>query len=519
MNQTKMWCVTAAAAACVLWSAEAAASCGCFMQPLPVPGQTATDLYTDATQVALVRDGTRTVLTMQNNYRGPVKDFALVIPVPEVLQEDEVAVVDPAIFARLDAMTSPRLYELEEQDPCPDLNGPNLTGGLGANDSGVAVSANDPSGGFGEGGGVVVEAEFDVDAYQIVILSADDSAGLLTWLTENGYDVPSETADVLQGYIAQGMYFFVAKVDPSKVAFEDGEAVLPPLRFEYDSTEFSLPVRLGTVNSPGTQDVIAYVLSDEGRFEASNYTQITMPTNLEVSGEVRDDFGGFYRALYDEAAQGETMFSATEFSVRSPTNCWGCGLWQFENSYGTDYAALAGAREGERFDGWWDSTLTRLHIRVDAAGEVEDVVFKKADGLFGGLPTADVVDWSQGALESGAPDQFMSSYVIRNYWTGPVRCAAPTWGVFQAVNSGAVLAPSPNNGGASSATQTPLEELVRADVAPLGIQTVNPPPEPGSLASGCGCAAPGSGAAPVGGLALFVLGVFGARRARRERDA
>ena len=297
MNQTKMWCVTAAAAACVLWSAEAAASCGCFMQPLPVPGQTATDLYTDATQVALVRDGTRTVLTMQNNYRGPVKDFALVIPVPEVLQEDEVAVVDPAIFARLDAMTSPRLYELEEQYPCPDIDDPTrgdarFSGGESLNT--VPVGSVVDSGGVED---VVVEAEFDVDAYQIVILSADDSAGLLTWLTENGYDVPSETADVLQGYIAQGMYFFVAKVDPSKVAFEDGEAVLPPLRFEYDSTEFSLPVRLGTVNSPGTQDVIAYVLSDEGRFEASNYTQITMPTNLEVSGEVRDDFGGFYREI------------------------------------------------------------------------------------------------------------------------------------------------------------------------------------------------------------------------------
>ena len=37
-------------------------------------------LFNDATQVVLMRDGTRTVLSMQNNYRGPLSDFAMVTP-------------------------------------------------------------------------------------------------------------------------------------------------------------------------------------------------------------------------------------------------------------------------------------------------------------------------------------------------------------------------------------------------------------------------------------------------------
>jgi hypothetical protein len=36
--------------------------------------------------VVLMRDGTRTVLSMQNNYQGPPQDFAMVVPVPVVLR-------------------------------------------------------------------------------------------------------------------------------------------------------------------------------------------------------------------------------------------------------------------------------------------------------------------------------------------------------------------------------------------------------------------------------------------------
>src|SRR5436190_180692 len=42
-------------------------------------------MFNDATQVVLMREGTRTVLSMQNDYRGPLEDFAMVVPVPVVL--------------------------------------------------------------------------------------------------------------------------------------------------------------------------------------------------------------------------------------------------------------------------------------------------------------------------------------------------------------------------------------------------------------------------------------------------
>lgn len=41
-----------------------------------------TKLYNKASQVIIARDSDRTILTMANDYRGNVKDFALLVPVP-----------------------------------------------------------------------------------------------------------------------------------------------------------------------------------------------------------------------------------------------------------------------------------------------------------------------------------------------------------------------------------------------------------------------------------------------------
>src|SRR5688572_1898682 len=76
-------------------------------------------MFADASNVVLMRSGTRTVLSMQNDYRGPLEDFAMVVPVPVVLKEGDVRVIPKAVFDRIDSLGSPRLVEYWEQDPCP----------------------------------------------------------------------------------------------------------------------------------------------------------------------------------------------------------------------------------------------------------------------------------------------------------------------------------------------------------------------------------------------------------------
>ena len=94
-------------------------------------------LYNDATQVALMRHGTRTVLSMRNTYRGPTKDFAMVVPVPEVLQQEQVKTLEDAVFNHLASFTAPRLVEYYERNPCqnsPRLHDVLLCGSMAAKD-------------------------------------------------------------------------------------------------------------------------------------------------------------------------------------------------------------------------------------------------------------------------------------------------------------------------------------------------------------------------------------------------
>src|SRR5579883_644938 len=55
-------------------------------------------LFNNATQVVLMREGTRTVMSMANDYSGPPEDFAMVVPVPVVLSKHNVKTLEREIF-------------------------------------------------------------------------------------------------------------------------------------------------------------------------------------------------------------------------------------------------------------------------------------------------------------------------------------------------------------------------------------------------------------------------------------
>ena len=91
------------AALTVALSGTAQAFCGFYV------AKADTSLFNRASQVVLVRDGDRTVLTMANDFEGDVKDFAVVIPVPTFIERGQINVADKALIDHLDAYTSPRL--------------------------------------------------------------------------------------------------------------------------------------------------------------------------------------------------------------------------------------------------------------------------------------------------------------------------------------------------------------------------------------------------------------------------
>ena len=166
---------------------EARAFCGFYVSGADQ------SLYNGATMVVLMREGRRTVLSMQNDYQGPPADFAMVVPVPEVLEEENVQTLPREIFDRVDQLAAPRLVEYWEQDPCnPVRPRPPRT-------RAPARMLRAPGSGGGGGDlGVTIEAEFSVGEYDIVVLSASDSSGLDTWLRGNEYNIPEGAEPVLR---------------------------------------------------------------------------------------------------------------------------------------------------------------------------------------------------------------------------------------------------------------------------------------------------------------------------------
>ncbi|MBL8910428.1 MAG: DUF2330 domain-containing protein [Archangium sp.] len=440
-----------------LVSVSAQAFCGFY-----VAGGGAS-LFNDATQVVLMREGTKTVLSMQNNYRGPPENFAMVIPVPIVLQKENVKTLTKNIFDKVDQLAAPRLVEYWEQDPCYVPRSFSGGGGLGALSAKAAPMRAREDSAAPRDYGVQIEAQFTVGEYEIVVLSAKDALGLEAWLSDNKYKIPDGAAPIFRPYIQQGMKFFVARVDVTKVSFKDGIATLSPLRFHYDSEKFELPIRLGLINAKGEQDLIVHVLARNQRYEVANYPNATIPTNIDLVPSAKSEFGPFYVSLYEKTLKKNPKAVVTEYAWDSST-CDPCPTpplsMQDLMLLGLDVVDGGGplpeveiknrdlvppeelaivergiqnvvnqvayrrmySKGGARF------VLTRLHARYDKTSAGEDLVFKAATPIAGGREfLTDGKSLEQGAVSYGT-NNFQARYAIRYPWEGAISCANPQRG-------------------------------------------------------------------------------------------
>ncbi|MFO0574382.1 MAG: DUF2330 domain-containing protein [Polyangia bacterium] len=481
----------------LLAAPEAHAFCGFF-----VSGADAA-LTNSASQVALLRKGNHTWLTMSNNYKGPPEDFAMVVPVPVVLKKEQVKTLGTDVFKHVDQLSAPRLVEYWEQDPCtPQL----YPAPPGAAFGGVVPTMAPMAEGGGGNLGVKIEAKFEVGEYQILILSAKDSGGLETWLHLNKYKIPKGASEALAPYIREQQKFFVAKVDIKKVKRDEkGFVVLSPLRFDYDAQELRLPVRLGLLNAPSgqdapKQDLIVYVLHPEKRFEVSNYRNVFIPTNIEVTDAVRTQFPGFYAELFDETLRrNNNRAVVTEYAWQT-TSCDPCptppldasDLYTLgDESYGNGKSSPGGGPRGGPFFGAAPSyVLTRLHTRYDKQSLSEDLLFREGEAVVGGRANWDGGLGDHGAqIQKGGVSNFQGRYIIRHYWEKAVTCKNPRYGVWggppgSGGEEGKPGAIKPAEGLANAPRgQVKLPQVVQTAVPELGLAGAKPRPlRPGEKA-------------------------------------
>jgi hypothetical protein len=386
----KRLAIATSALALLAAAPQALAFCGFFV------AKGDAELFNEASKVVMVRDGNRTVITMVSDFQGEVSDFAMVVPAPTVLQREQIHVTENAVIEHLDAYSAPRLVEYFDPDPCQPIM---------VMERMMTFNAKTPVG-MADGArekalGVTIEAQYLVGEYDILILSATQSDGLETWLTENGYTVPEGAGKVLGSYIKQGMKFFVAKVNLEEHA-KQGGGVLRPLQIAFESPKFMLPIRLGMLNSKGSQDLLLYTLTRKGRVETANYRTVRMPTDAEVPVMVKERFGETYKALYGQAvdqAGGAAVLLEYAWDMAWCDPCAADPLSAEELRELGVFWVNPGA--GLRAPGQ-DVFVTRLHARYDAESFPEDLRL----------------------VETGDRSNFQGRYILRHAFAGEMACEA-----------------------------------------------------------------------------------------------
>ncbi len=394
MSRKTIWAICFLALA--LRADVAAAFCGFYV------AKADTKLFNESSQVVLVRDGNRTVLTMANDFQGDPLEFAMVVPVPTFIEREQIHVGDKAVIDHLDAYTAPRLVEYFDEDPC-----------LIRYRREFAFSANALKSDFSKARldanvlGVTIEASYTVGEYDILILSAKESGGLEAWLRQNGYRIPDGAGSILASYIKQEMRFFVAKVNLKEHA-KTGFTYLRPLQIAYETPRFMLPIRLGTVNAKGPQELFVYTLTRKGRVETTNYRTVKLPSGADIPVYVKEEFGDFYKAMFDtqnEREGGPVVFVEYAWDMNWCDPCAADPLSR-EELAGLGVFWLADAPGGEPRPLRRPPTqarevyVTRLHVRYDAERFPDDLVFQ----------------------ETGDRTNFQGRYVLRHTWDGESTC-------------------------------------------------------------------------------------------------
>jgi hypothetical protein len=371
------------------WPSPALSFCGFYV------ARGDAKLFNHASKVVMVRDGDRTVLTMSNDYSGEPDEFAMVVPVPTLLDRSQIHVGDRAVLDHLDAYSAPRLVEYFDPDPCRQYA---MEESRKSAPMALGMAMDRAGAQRAKSLGVTIEARYTVGEYDILILSAKQSGGLETWLLENGYTVPMGATRALGSYIRQGMKFFVAKVNLGEQK-RLGFSYLRPLQVAYESSKFMLPLRLGMVNADGPQELFVFAITKNGRVETTNYRTVRLPEGMDIPEYVKDEFPHFYRSMFTRQVQkenSEAVFLEYAWNMSWCDPCAADPLSADElRSLGVFWLGPTGS-QGFAPGGPQNTFITRIHVRYDARHFPEDLVFQ----------------------ETSDQTNFQARYVLRHPWKG-----------------------------------------------------------------------------------------------------
>ena len=142
----------------------------------------------EPTQKAIIfHDSGREALLLQVKYEGPLEEFGWLIPVPSVPKVEKGSMEAFYELSKLTQMHFGMYYKAATLST------------RGSHDEAIKV----------------IETK-TVGAYEVAVLSAQDSGSLARWLHANDYSIPEGKSEIVDEYIRRGWCFIAAKIQLNK---------------------------------------------------------------------------------------------------------------------------------------------------------------------------------------------------------------------------------------------------------------------------------------------------------------
>lgn len=177
----------------------------------------------DAQKAVIVYDQGVETMILSVEFSGDAKQFGWVIPTPK---RPEVSKSSDELFKSLEDLTGKNYDVMPMSKPM----------GLGGVEEKAAVT--------------VLETK-KIDIYDIAILEATDSKALAKWLSDNGFQYPTNEAYILDDYVNKNWYFTAVKVQSEFINTVSADRLstghATPLKLVFQSENIVYPLKISAI--------------------------------------------------------------------------------------------------------------------------------------------------------------------------------------------------------------------------------------------------------------------------------
>jgi len=254
MRKSLLGAAAAAAVTLVGATARDARACGGCFHPPTESGTVITDH-----RMIFAVSPQQTTLYDEIEYQGSPSSFAWVLPIHGTVT---VGLSSDVLFQAMDQATTTTIVA-PTLPPCPSC-------GCAPQAGFAASGSSSSSGGSGGGASVTVLQQQVVGPYDTVQLASTDPMALTTWLTANGYAIPTSVTPIIDAYVSEGFDFLAMRLAPGQ-----GVQAMRPVSVTSTGAGLSLPLRMVAAGTGATVGITLWVVST-GRYEPMNFQTFTI---------------------------------------------------------------------------------------------------------------------------------------------------------------------------------------------------------------------------------------------------